>query len=385
MEKQLKHAMLPQTTHDELARQNFVQSLKIHLQAKMIPEVKEVYEQRAKPRFKQQNQRLPQNRYEIRQVMEQEPYYQWVSALKRTTQEMLWDSVSTTVERQLKDLILKAQKNAQPLGSLSIDPDFSVPAHQKVVDIHCMPGGYHTELIADDVAVGAIYDRGVYIYGLGWLGPLNDDLAQSAIYNYLKLDYPEFEPAKILDLGCAVGHSTLPYVDAYPDAEVYAIDVAAPMLRYAHARAEALGKRVHFSQQDAEHTNFADGSFDLIVSHILLHEMPVPVIKNVVRECYRLLAPGGIMVHVDAPLYRHMDPYTAFVSDWQTANNNEPFWSAMRDSDLKSFAVSAGFEADQVIETFAANGVWLKKNCKGNHKSRVLSSRGNWFVFGAIK
>ncbi|NEO32609.1 MAG: class I SAM-dependent methyltransferase [Symploca sp. SIO3C6] len=385
MDKQLKHTMLPQTTHDELARQNFVQSLKIHLQAQMIPEVKEVYEQQAKPRFEQQYQRLPQNRYEIRQVMEQEPYYQWVSVLKRTTQEMLWDSVSTSVERQLQDLVAKAQKNDQSLGSLSIDPNFSVPAYQKVVDIHCMPGGYHTEFIEDDVALGAIYDRGVYIYGLGWLGPLNDDLAQSAIFNYLKQDYPDFEPAKILDLGCSVGHSTLPYVDAYPNAQVYAIDVAAPMLRYAHARAQALGKRVHFSQQNAEHTNFADESFELIVSHILLHEIPVPVIRNVVRECYRLLAPGGVMVHVDAPLYRHMDPYTAFLSDWQTTNNNEPFWSAMRDSDLKALAISVGFEVDQVIETFAANGVWLKKNCTDNHKSRIVNSRGNWFIFAAKK
>ncbi|MCL6753034.1 methyltransferase domain-containing protein [Nostoc sp. CCCryo 231-06] len=61
----------------------------------------------------------------------------------------------------------------------------------------------------------------------------------------------------------SIGNSTLPYVDGFPDAEVHAIDVGAPMLRYAHARAESLGKRVHFSQQNAEQTNFPDESFDL--------------------------------------------------------------------------------------------------------------------------
>src|SRR5205807_7337786 len=86
--------------------------------------------------------------------------------------------------------------------------------------------------------------------------------------------------------------STLPYVDAYPEAEVHAIDVAAPMLRYAHARAEALGRRVHFSQQNAESTNFRDESFDLIVSHILLHETSAKAVRNIVRECHRLLRKG---------------------------------------------------------------------------------------------
>ena len=31
------------------------------------------------------------------------------------------------------------------------------------------------------------------------------------------------------------------------------------MLRYGHARAESMGVPIHFSQQDAEHTNFEDG------------------------------------------------------------------------------------------------------------------------------
>ena len=34
------------------------------------------------------------------------------------------------------------------------------------------------------------------------------------------------------------------------------------MLRYGHARAEAMGATIHFSQQNAECTDFADGSFD---------------------------------------------------------------------------------------------------------------------------
>ncbi|WP_457825662.1 methyltransferase domain-containing protein, partial [Staphylococcus aureus] len=80
--------------------------------------------------------------------------------------------------------------------------------------------------------------------------PFNSDIGDTTIA-WIKANHPEFAPRRILDMGCAVGHSTLPYCDAWPEAEVHAIDVGAPVLRYAHARAESLGKTVHFSQQNA--------------------------------------------------------------------------------------------------------------------------------------
>ncbi|WP_392534384.1 class I SAM-dependent methyltransferase [Nostoc sp. C117] len=378
MDRQLQHAMLPQATHDELARQNFVQTLKMHIFRNLSPQNKVIYEKLAKPKFEQEHQRSPENRYEIREVMQHQPQYLWMGLLKRISQEMLWDAVNTSVDRQLPDLIERAKNKGNELGILTLDPNLPIPIHQKAVDIHCMPGGYHSEFTADDVAAGATYDRGSYVYGVGWLGPLNDDMGLSIVKNYLLPEYPDFQARKILDMGCSIGNSTLPYVDAYPDAEVHAIDVAAPMLRYAHARAESLGKRVHFSQQNAEHTNFPDESFDLVVSHILLHEIPPPVVRKVMQESYRLLAPGGMMLHLEARLYHHMDAYTQFVFDWETANNNEPFWSAVRDLDLVALAIEAGFAADKTFEKFVPNGAWKAQNSNSN-------SQGTWFVVAATK
>src|SRR5580700_7646306 len=50
MSGQFEHELLPQTTHDELARQSFVHSLKVHLASHVSPGNKKVYEQRVKPR-----------------------------------------------------------------------------------------------------------------------------------------------------------------------------------------------------------------------------------------------------------------------------------------------------------------------------------------------
>jgi SAM-dependent methyltransferase len=383
METQFQHPMLPQTTHDELARQKFVESMKNYIFKKINPGNRIIYEKIAKPKFESIHQRPPQNRFEIREVMEQEPYYQWWGALMRINQEMLWEAVNTSVERQLPTLIDSAKDKGGELGTLTLDPDFKIPTYQTAVDIHCMPGSYHSEFSENDVAAGATYDRGVYLYGLGWLGPLNDDMGLSVVENYLKPQYPDFKPKKILDIGCSVGNSTLPYVDGYPDAEVFAVDVSAPMLRYGHTRAETMGKGVHFSQQNAEHTNFASESFDLIVSHILLHEIPVPAIHNVIKECHRLLAPGGMMIHLEAPQYKHMDVFTQFMYDWQTANNNEPFWTAMRDLDLEKVVVSAGFDATKLTQTFIPNGAWIKKTA--NSQQGELGNRGTWFIIATSK
>ncbi|MFZ1121082.1 MAG: hypothetical protein WAN81_12720, partial [Candidatus Binataceae bacterium] len=84
MNGQFEHGILPQATHDELARQSFVQSLKVHLASKVSPGNKVVYEERVKPAFEHQHRRPPQDRHEVRRAMVTEPYYQMWSALQRT-------------------------------------------------------------------------------------------------------------------------------------------------------------------------------------------------------------------------------------------------------------------------------------------------------------
>jgi len=384
METQHQHAALPAATHDELARQNFVQSLKVHLATRVSPGNKTVYEHRAAPRFSREHRRPPKDRHEVRSVMQHEPYYQTWSTLLRTSQEMMWDSVNVSVERQLPALRGQVAAKRDTLGSLTLNPDLPIPAYHTAVDIHCQPGGYHTELVPDDVAAGATYDRAVYIYAMGRLGALNDEMGQSVVL-HLTEQYPDFRPARILDMGCTVGHSTLPYVNAYPDADVFAIDVGAPVLRYAHARAETLGKRVHFSQQNAEHTDFADASFDLIVSHILLHETSSAAIRAIMRECHRLLKPGGLMLHQEVPQYEGMSPYDAFILDWDTYNNNEPFWGTVHSMDLQKRAESAGFAAGNVIQTMIPSALERAKARTEKFQGGDFGGGGAWFVFGARK
>jgi ubiquinone/menaquinone biosynthesis C-methylase UbiE len=163
---------------------------------------------------------------------------------------------------------------------------------------------------------------------------------------HFRTHWPEYRPARILDLGCTIGTSTLPWAQAFPEAEVHGIDVGAPILRYAHARATSMGVPVHFSQQNAERTDFEDGRFDLVLSHILLHETSRQALPRILAECRRLLRPGGLMLHLEVP--RGDTPMEQFMHDWESYNNNESFSRFMTDLDLCAVAVQAGWSPDQL-------------------------------------
>ena len=351
------HPVLPKADADERARQEFTKSLKGFVQSGLLPGLGPVFASRAAKRFEREQGRAPADRHDIRKAMLADPYFQTYAATNRIAQELLWDSVIDSIERQLPALEAQAAVlSAAARAPLETSPDFVTPRYVTALDIHCMPGGYAEP---GGIAAGALYDRGVYLYSMGYMGPTNDDMGRS-VANYIRRRMPEFQPTRILDMGCTVGHSTLPYKEAFPDAEVIGIDVAGPQIRYAHARAAGLGADVGFLQRNAEATGFPDASFDLIVSHILLHETSGKAMPAIMRECHRLLKPGGVMIHADLPPFNLMDPFTQFILDNETWYNNEPFWGAMREIDQIALARSVGFAephfdtAPMAIMEFAA-------------------------------
>jgi SAM-dependent methyltransferase len=342
------HPVLPETGHDDVARLDFVKSLRRYLSTRVFPGNGRIYEERVLPEFRQRHGREPGTRDEVRERMVREPYYQFWSALQRRSQEMMWESAIEPTERQLPELIERARRiigAPSKKGTLRLDPALQVPPYHTEMDIHIQPGGYHHEWVADDIAAGAIYEIGVSMYMPDAWGPECDYLGRLAVSSFRK-SWPDAKPKRILDMGCTIGSSTIAWARAFPDAEVHGIDVGAPVLRYAHARTEALGVPIHFSQQNAERTDFADASFDLIVSHILIHETSLRSMPRIFGESRRLLRPGGLMLHMDIP--RGNTPFKQFMHDWESYNNNEGFARFMTGLDLKAVAVEGGWEPGEV-------------------------------------
>jgi SAM-dependent methyltransferase len=193
-----------------------------------------------------------------------------------------------------------------------------------------------------DCSAGALYECGGNLYAFGQ-GLSRTDSKAAHVQRYIQEQFPDLKPRRILDMGCSAGSASVPYAQAFPDAEVHAIDVGAGMLRYAHARAESLGAAVHFHQRDCADTRFPDGWFDLIVSHNMMHEISDATRRGMLRESWRLLAPGGVCVHQDVPLrFAGLSEFERFELSWDTLNNNEPYWEVYANADLARDLEAAG-------------------------------------------
>ncbi|NQV78955.1 MAG: methyltransferase domain-containing protein [Alphaproteobacteria bacterium] len=375
------HDMFPGAHHDEQARQDFVRMFKLKVQSEIGPGNRLLYEKKVKPAFERANDRAPKSRSELRRAMGGEPYNKMWGALLRTSQELLYESVGPSVERQLPELQNRAAGFAGKLGTLELDPALKIPSYHAAVNIHCKPGGYHSELHADnDIFAGAEYDRTVHMYLMGAMGPNNDDFGRSAA-RWLKRAHPEIEVRRVLDMGCTIGHSTLAWCDEFPDAEIHAIDVAAPCLRYAHARAEAMGKTVHFHQMNAEHTSFEAGSFDVVVSHIMMHETSTKALPRIYKECRRLLRPGGITMHLDAR-FVGANIYDQYQQEWDSHYNNEPFFGTLCDTDLVGAARAAGFADSDIDERFIPSHY----KPRGGLEAPINDAKkGDYFMLSALR
>jgi hypothetical protein len=345
------HDMLSLPNHDEKARQMFVLHLKHHIGRKIRPGNKAIYEKQAKPKFVKQHGREPQDRHEIGDVMYQEPNYLMFSALNRDAQELMWDAVADPIYRQkdrLEQTYTKLHNTPKRKGTLNLNPAFDPPRGIKEVNIHLQPVNYAADFGDNDVLAGAFYEGGGNLYSMGGgIGTMESKA--EVIQRFLKERFAGFTPTKILDFACSAGSSSTPWALAFPDAEVHALDVGAGMLRYAHARAEALGAPVHFHQMDAGATTFPDESFDLVVSHNAMHEMPGKTQAAMFKESFRILKSGGIAIHQDVPLrYSEKDAFGQFDSSWDLKNNNEPYWEAYATNDPVKMFLDGGFPKDSI-------------------------------------
>lgn len=93
---------------------------------------------------------------------------------------------------------------------------------------------------------------------------------------------------QVLDLGCGTGWFTRRLAQLWPEASLTGVDLSPGMIRQACERTAA---QVHWLQADAEALPLPDQSFDIIFSNLMIQWCDHP--EQVLRECRRLLRPGG--------------------------------------------------------------------------------------------
>lgn len=350
--RDLQHAVLPQATAEEQSRQGAVVGLRRFLNRRVRPRNVEVYPVEAATAFFGLHGREAQSPEEVQQAFLMSPTYRMWSAVNRAAQEMIWVSVGEPIYRDLDRMTQAAQaliSSGAKRGSLTLD-DAYVPSPEVAdIDIHLQPGGYAMDRGETDIVAGALYECGGNVFSFGQ-GIGRGDSKAAVVIRLLNEQFGSFRPRRILDIGCSAGAASAAWAAHFPDAEVHAVDIGAAMLRYAHARAESLGVAVHFHQMDASAMGFEDNSFDLVVSHNLMHEIGAEKRRAMMREAHRVVRQNGIVIHQDVAIRNLPTIVHQVERDWDTHFNDEVHWSTYQTSNLVSDLREAGFSAEAISE-----------------------------------
>jgi SAM-dependent methyltransferase len=102
-----------------------------------------------------------------------------------------------------------------------------------------------------------------------------------------------------LEVGAGTGYFSLNLLRAGIVREATCTDISPGMVRALGANAQRLGLTVETARADAESLPFADGSFDLVLGHAVLHHLPD--LERAFGEFHRVLKPGGYVVFAGEP------------------------------------------------------------------------------------
>lgn len=105
---------------------------------------------------------------------------------------------------------------------------------------------------------------------------------------------------RVLEIGCGTGELALLAESLVGrSGRVVGIDAASEMIEVARLKASRKNVAVEFFIQPVEDMAFADGSFDVVFSSLMMHHLPDTLKEQALSEVRRVLRPGGRLVIID--------------------------------------------------------------------------------------
>ena len=158
-----------------------------------------------------------------------------------------------------------------------------------------------------------------------------------------RLDYIRLQPASVLDLGAGTGLLSKALKHQYRKSQVIALDFAMPMLQKVRRHRAGLFRKMDCVCADAAMLPFANESFDLVFSNLML-QWCRPV-EAYFQEVRRILRPDGLfMLTTFGP-----DTLMELRQAWSTAGDGVHVHDFTDMHDLGDALLQAGF-AEPVMD-----------------------------------
>ena len=235
--------------------------------------------------------------------------------------------------------------------------DFSKEAQSYFADVpeyfqrnfHFQSDGYLTKKSAE------LYEHQVEILFSGAA-----DAMRRLVIPLLKAKYPgDGEGLRFLELGAGTGRLTKFMSLAFPKAKIIATDVSSPYLQKARENLKDFS-RVDFLQAMAEEIPLPDGSFDVVYSCFLFHELPLEIRKRVLTESFRLLKAGGFFGFVDSIQKKDAEHFQWALARFPV-DFHEPFYKNYIEHDMAELLTMAKYDSVQTERGFFSKAMLAEK------------------------
>ena len=123
-------------------------------------------------------------------------------------------------------------------------------------------------------------------------------LGMRPAYEQLVAEAELFDGARVLEIGCGTGNVAMTAKRLSPGAVLTGVDPDPRALARARRKARNVAG-VRFEPGYAQQLAFPDGSFDRVLSSMMLHHLDPEVKAAAVAEAFRVLRPGGSLHIVD--------------------------------------------------------------------------------------
>lgn len=145
---------------------------------------------------------------------------------------------------------------------------------------------------------------------------------------------------RVLDIACGTGRFLDFVKQTWPRLPVVGLDLSEAYCRHAR-RHLSRWSRVDLVVGNAESIPAPDNSFDAATCIFTFHELPPHARRNAIRECARVLRPGGRFVLLDSLQRGDMRDYDGVLERFPQ-NYHEPFYSSYIGEDFSAVARQYG-------------------------------------------